>query len=337
MNSAKPQRVIVLAFDDVQTLDATGPAEVFALAERLARTRRGHTARGRSHLPPAPGYSVVLASPRGGAVCTTSGLVLATVKLAELSPRASDTVLVAGGEGVRALLTDAALLRWLVRAARVARLGSVCTGAFLLAAAGLLDGERAATHWSACARLRSFRPAVQVDADAIFVRSGRLWTSAGVTTGIDMALAMVEEDAGRALADAVAAELVLYVRRPGFQSQFSAALTAQLDTGDPLAPALRWARAHLRELSVPRLARQAGLSVRTLHRRTHELTGTTPRRLIERLRVEHARTLLCARRPPSLKVLAERAGFESATQMSQAFRRTLGLDPRDVALLFGAR
>jgi transcriptional regulator GlxA family with amidase domain len=217
----------------------------------------------------------------------------------------------------------------------VARVASVCSGAFVLAAAGLLDGLTAATHWSACEALARFRPAVAVDRDAIFVRTGKVWTSAGVTTGIDMALAMLEEDCGRACADAAASRLVLYARRPGFQSQWSDALLAQATAGDPLAPAIAWARAHLAQLDVPTLARRAGLSPRTLHRRCAETLATTPAKLIERLRVEHARGLLATRRHPA-KVVAARSGFADAAQLARAFRRTLGLTPRAYRTLLAA-
>ena len=155
-------------------------------------------------------------------------------------------------------------------------MASVCSGAFILAAAGVLDGKRAATHWMGCDQLARLFPSVTVDANAIFVVDGNLWTSAGVTTGIDMALAMVEQDHGRALADRVAARLVLYVRRPGFQSQFSDAQVAQSDGSEPLGPAITWARRHLAEADVETLARRAGLSVRTLHRRCLETLNTTP-------------------------------------------------------------
>jgi transcriptional regulator GlxA family with amidase domain len=320
---ANMARVIIAAFDGAQTLDVTGPAEVFATAARQTG---------------APHYRVEIASTRGRPIRTTSGCSMRTRALGAMRPAAGDTVLVAGGpeDAIRAALADAALRRWIVRASRVVRrLGSVCSGAFVLAGAGLLDGRRAATHWSACDRLAAYRPQVSVDRNAIFVREGRVWTSAGVTTGIDMALAMVEEDLGRAVADAVAARLVLYVRRPGFQSQFSDALVAQQEGSDPLGPALAWARAHLRELDVERLARTAGVSLRTLHRRCAEHLATTPARLIDRLRVEHARTLL-ATSGLAAKTVAAECGFGSAARMKRAFRREIGVAPRDYRVLFGA-
>ncbi len=319
-------RVVVVVFPGVQVLDATGPAEVFANASRSAGSGL---------------YDVVLASSKGGLVTTSASFALETVPLASIRPGPTDTVLVAGGDEapLSAAVGDAALLRWIRAVARSVRIGSVCSGAFVLAAAGLLDGLRVATHWSACDRLARFRPTLEVDREAIFVRNGRIWTSAGVTTGIDMALAMVEDDHGRALADRVAARLVLYVRRPGFQSQFSDALVAQTTESDPLAAAITWARAHLGAMDVPRLAKRAGMSSRTLHRRCLALTRATPAKLLERLRVEHARALLAkpstARRALSQKVLASKSGFGTVARMRRAFERVLGMTPRDVRLLFG--
>jgi transcriptional regulator GlxA family with amidase domain len=317
-------RVIVVAFPGIQTLDAAGPAEVFATAARLF---------------PSVRYSVVLASRAGGAVETTCGFHIRTTKLETLRVRGSDTVLVSGGkaEAVRFALADAKLAQWLERAAGVARrTSSVCSGAFLLARAGLLDGRRAATHWSACDLLAQYRPAARVDRNSIFVRDGNVWTSAGVTTGIDMALAMLEEDHGRAVADRVAAQLVLYMRRPGFQSQFTEALLAQVQTGDPLGAVVARARSQLRSLDVPRLAKLAGLSWRTLHRRCREHLGVTPAKLVERLRVEHARTLLSTT-GRSLQSIASESGFATGERMRRAFERELGVKPREIRLLFGAR
>ncbi len=315
-------RIILVLFDGVQTLDVAGPAEVFAAAGRVT---------GR------PRYELVHASVGGGERTTTAALRLATVDLARVRPRPRDVVLVAGGDdaGVRAAAADPVLRDWLRVAQRRVRItGSVCSGAFVLAAAGLLDGRRVATHWSACAELAQRFPALKVDPDAIFVHDGSLWTSAGVTTGIDMALAILEQDHGHALADAVASRLVLYLRRPGFQSQFSDALVAQSQTDDGLARAIGWARAHLADVDVPSLARQAGLSVRTLHRRCLETLRTTPARLVDRLRVERARAIA---RPGgrSLKELAASAGFGSPARMNRAFERELGLSARAWLVLHG--
>jgi transcriptional regulator GlxA family with amidase domain len=259
--------------------------------------------------------------------------------LGRVRPLRRDTVLVVGGEeaAVAAAIGDGAYLAWISRAnGRVHRIASVCSGAFLLAAAGILDGRRATTHWSACDQLARFRPQVTVDRNAVFVREGSVWTSAGVTTGIDMALAMVEDDQGRAVADAVAGRLVLYLRRPGFQSQFSDTLIAQSDGSDPLGGIVAWARAHLRVADIELLARQAGLSLRTLHRRCQTNLGTTPAKLLDKLRVEHARTLLATAELPT-KALAASCGFTSVARMKRAFARELGMTPRDYKMLHATR
>jgi transcriptional regulator GlxA family with amidase domain len=322
---ARTRRVLIVLFDGVQTLDATGPAEVFASAAR-------HLGR--------PVYAIEFLSAGGGERTTSSGLRVTTRALGRTRVRRDDIIVVAGG-GERAIagaMRDGRLVPWLKRAARRARrTTSVCSGAFFLGAAGLLDGRCAATHWSACARLAAMFPRARVDPNAIFVSDGNIWTSAGVTTGIDMALALVEQDLGADVANAVAARLVLYVRRPGFQSQFSDALVAQTTGADPLGPAIAWARANLAEVSIDALAGRAGLSPRTLHRRCLAQLGLTPAKLIERLRVEHARTLLggagmtAADLP--IKSVAADTGFGSAARMNRAFSRALGVGPRAYRLL----
>jgi len=318
-------RIVLVGFDGVQGLDVFGPAEVFAAANRsLGRAK----------------YRIVLASVGGGRANSTSGIELHTRALERLVPHAEDTVLVVGGEerAIRAALASQPLSRWLTRAARsVRRLGSVCSGAFLLAGAGLLDGRRAATHWSVCRELARFRPQISVDADAIFVQDGKIWTSAGVTTGIDMALAMVEEDCGRRVADSAAARLVVYARRPGFQAQFSETLIAQHEATGALTRALDLLRkAPAEKLGVLELAHTAGMSVRTLHRRCREEFGATPAKLIERLRTENAR-LLITTTPLEAKVVAARSGFENPARMARAFQRTLGMSPRAYRALFAER
>ncbi len=316
-------RVVLVAFDGAQGLDVMGPAEVFAGAER--------------HLE-VPGYEVVVASVGGGQIRATSGVRLLVRELRRVRPRRTDTVLVVGGNdrAMQRAVFDDALVDWVTRAARTAkRIGSVCAGAFVLARAGILDGKRAATHWSACRRLAAYRPQVSVDPNAIFVQDGRVWTSAGVTTGIDMSLAIVEEDFGAAVADAIAARFVLYLRRPGFQSQFSEELVAQREASEPLADLLAWARTNLRgPLGATRLARRAGMSVRTFHRRCAEQLGTTPAKLVEALRVEVARTLLTTT-AMGTKAVAAKAGFGSPARMARVFKRTLGVGPSEYAALHG--
>jgi transcriptional regulator GlxA family with amidase domain len=308
-------------FDDVQTLDAAGPGEVFATASQLLGRRA---------------YRVEPVSTGGGERRTSSSLFhIRTRDIGRVRPHPGDTIVVAGGDepAIRVAMADQALLRWLASASRVVRrTTSVCSGAFILAAAGILDGKRAATHWAGCKALAASFPRVNVDPNAIFVQDGCIWTSAGVTTGIDMALAIVEEDVGREIADSIAARLVLYFRRPGFQSQFSEALVAQASTGAPLGPAIAWARKNLAHVDVPALAHQAGLSVRTLHRRCLELLSTTPARLLDKLRVEQARTLLSTSELPA-KTLAVQCGFGNPVRMRRAFARELGLDPKEYRAL----
>jgi transcriptional regulator GlxA family with amidase domain len=313
------EKIVIVAFDGAQSLDFTGPTEVFAHAAREPGGRR---------------YQIILAA-RRARIRTSSGLALATTPLDAVSCGPHDTILVAGGNeaGVRGAMADARLLEWLRRqSARTRRLGSVCSGAFVLAAAGLLDGHTVATHWSAVARLAAYRPALRVDGDAIFVQQGRIWTSAGVTTGIDMALAMVEQDCGPRIADRVAAQLVLHARRPGFQSQFSELLAAQARRDDPLGAVLAWASQHLGGLDVEALARQAAVSVRTLHRLCARALGTTPAKLIERLRSDHARVLL-GTTDLALKEVAARCGFRDGAQLTRSFSRCFGVPPRGYRLM----
>jgi transcriptional regulator GlxA family with amidase domain len=310
-------RAVLLGFAGAQGLDLVGPAEVFAGAARYARQ---------------DGYEVIALSEAGGPVRTTSGVDLLTRPLRGFRLRPADTVLAVGGSdaGVRDALAARATIDWLRRAAKtVRRIGSICSGAFLLAQAGVLDGLRVATHWSACSALAAFRRQLTVDPNAIFVREGRVWTSAGVTTGIDMSLAIVEEDFGRAVADLIAARLVLYARRPGFQSQFSETLVAQTAASNGLAPVITWLRGNLRaSVDLGRLARRAGMSSRTLHRRCAEELKTTPAKLLEKVRVDQARTLLATTKLGT-KVVAARCGFGSPRHMARAFERTLGLAPRE--------
>ena len=230
---------------------------------------------------------------------------------------------------------DASLVEWLkVRARAARRTASVCSGAFLLAAAGLLDHRRAVTHWEVCDELSRRHPAVTVERDPIFVRDGPMWSSAGVTAGIDLSLALVEEDLGRAIALSVARHLVVFLKRPGGQAQFSAALSLQ-SADDHFADLHGWLAEHLAEdLSLSRLASQAAMSERTFLRRYREATGLTPSCAIERLRVEAARQLLAETRVP-LKRIAHRCGFGSEETMRRSFTRLQGVSPQDYRQRFG--
>jgi len=316
------RRVLLVGYRDADGLDLFGPAEVFAEAVRQLRS---------------PGYELVMSSVGGGAMMLTSGISVAAADLTIIRPQPTDIVIVAGGadEATEAAARDRALLGWLSRASRtVSRMSSVCDGAFVLASAGILDGRRAATHWYSCERLARLHPKVQVDREAIFVRDGRVWTAAGVSTGIDMALAMVEEDHGRKLADTVAAHLVLFLRRPGFQSQFSEELVAQTAAGDPLGPVIAWMRGNLRApLDVATVAHRAGMSVRTFHRSCLQALDLTPAKLVEKLRVEHARSLL-ATTQLGTKVVAARSGFGTTPRMTRAFQRALGVTPGAYRMMF---
>ena len=306
---------MLVGYRDADGLDLFGPAEVFAEAIRQLKS---------------PVYEIVMSTVGGGAMTLTSGIAVEAADLTGIRPLPSDIVIVAGGDdaATEAAARDRALLAWLARASRtVSRMASVCDGAFVLASAGILEGRRAATHWYSCERLARLYPSVSVDREAIFVRDGRIWTAAGVSTGIDMALAMVEEDHGRKAADTVAAHLVLFVRRPGFQSQFSEELVAQTLANDPLGPVIAWMRANLRSpLDVATVAHRAGMSVRTLHRSCLQALDLTPAKLVEKLRVEHARSLLATTRLGT-KVVAARSGFGTTPRMTRAFQRALGVTP----------
>jgi len=273
-------------------------------------------------------YEVRVVSQGGQDVTATAGLALAAASLTEAGHEL-DTLLIAGGEGVEAAAENPVLVDWVRRRAGEARrVASVCTGAFLLAAAGLLDGRRAATHWMYAAKLARRYPAVRVEPDPIFVRDGQVWTSAGVTAGIDLALALVEQDLGRAVALAVARYLVVFLKRPGGQAQFSAALALQASE-DKFGTLHVWIGAHLADdLSLSALADQAGMSERSFSRHYAEATGQTPARAIERLRVEAARRLLSETRLPG-KRIAQRCGFGSEETMRRSFVRLLGVSPQD--------
>src|SRR6185436_9350500 len=211
--------------------------------------------------------------------------------------------------GLKAAMTDPRVRQWLQRVApRTGRYGSVCTGAFVLASAGLLDGKRVATHWANCARLAERFPAVSVDPESLYVVDGKVWTSAGVTTGIDMALALVEADLGAATANLIARHFVLYARRPGFQSQFSPLLGAQAEADTPFAGLMEWMQGNLdARLDVPMLAHRAGLSERSFYRKFTDATGKTPAHFVETLRLDAARTLLARGLP--LKTIAGQVGL----------------------------
>jgi transcriptional regulator GlxA family with amidase domain len=306
---AKLHRIALLAYEGCQLLDVTGPAAVFGAANEAS---------GR------PVYDLRIVSPDGGVVVSNSGVALHSRRIGGQP----DTLLVAGGSrGLKTVTARADVRRWLAKAAPGAkRYGSVCTGAFVLAAAGLLDGRRVATHWASCDRLARNFPALDVDADSLYVVDGKVWTSAGVTTGIDMALALVEADLGAAVANLIARHFVLYARRPGYQSQFSPLLQAQTAAEAPFVGLIDWMQAHLdRPLDVPALAQRAGLSERSFYRKFTVATGKTPAHFVESLRLEAVRTLLAQGLP--LKAIAGRVGLSSPARLGQAFERRFGMPP----------
>ncbi|MFC6746212.1 GlxA family transcriptional regulator [Methylobacterium persicinum] len=311
MREKPAHRVEILAFAKGQILDVTGPAQVFATANDLTPPSM-----------PRP-YEVALVSLEPDVV-TSSGVVLKPEAAACQS--SLGTLIVSGGYGVDAARRNKVLIDWIRRRASMAeRTASVCSGAFLLAEAGLLDGRRAVTHWQRCAEFQGRYPAVRLDPDPIFVRDGEIWTSAGVTAGIDLALAMVEEDLGRPLALAVARQLVVFLKRPGGQAQFSDALTLQA-SDQTFAELHAWIATHLGgDLALTTLAERAGMSLRTFCRRYRRGTGRTPSEGVELIRLERARQLL--EEGASVTRTATRCGFRSTETMRRAFLRHLGVGP----------
>ncbi len=321
-----PLAVVLVAFPGGSGLDLTGPHEVFARANRaIAEVGRRH-----------PGYAIRVVASAPGPLEASSGLRVLPDATIDQVRGPIDTLLVTGGRGVHRACEDAALVAWIGKRARQARrYGSVCTGAFLLARAGLLDGRRVATHWSGAADLAARFPRLRVEPDPIYIRDGNVFTSAGVTAGIDLALALVEEDVGAEVALAVARAMVVYLRRPGGQSQFS----APLRLGSAPAPAVRdlvsFAVEHpAADLSVPALARRLGVSPRHLSRLFRRDTGQSPAEVVEKIRIEAAQRALTAR-GAGLEAVAAEAGFGSAEVMRRAFVRLLGTTPSDYRARFG--
>jgi transcriptional regulator GlxA family with amidase domain len=310
-----PYHVEILAFTGAQLLDICGPLQVFvstndrAVEQKLAQC-----------------YELHLVAPAGTKVATAGVELLASPLPAIDSP--IDTLVIAGGRGISAALTDAVLIEWIRgRAKHARRVTSVCSGAFLLGAAGLLDGRRATTHWARCAELSARFPEVQVEADPIFVRDGSIWTSAGVTAGMDLALALVEDDLGKSMALTVARHLVMFLKRPGGQAQFSVPLALQ-GADDRFAALHDWLTNHLAEHhTLPKLAVRAGMTERTFSRRYFEATGLTPARAIERLRAEEARRLLTDTNL-AIKRIARSCGYNSEETMRRSFLRLLSTTPQ---------
>jgi transcriptional regulator GlxA family with amidase domain len=312
-------RVAMLAYPDIQMLDVMGPLEVFSRTSRWLRDdgKRRDDA-----------YSVEIIGLKRGAFRASSGLRIYADRRFDEVGRGIDTLFVAGGRGTELYRAHPPLLRWIRRQAGwVRRLASVCTGAFFLAEAGLLKGRRATTHWNYCGRLARQFPGVQVEPDTIFVQEGSIYTSAGVTAGIDLALAMVEEDFGREVALAVARELVVFLRRPGGQAQFSAQLAVQFAEHEPLGELQAYILDHPGEdLSVETLARRVAMSPRNFARVFTREAGTTPARFVTSARVETARRLL-EETSEGLETICSRSGLGTTESMRRAFLRTVGVAP----------
>lgn len=348
------RHIDIVAFEQVQLLDVAGPLQVFASANKAA-VRAGREAL----------YAPRVIAAHGPTVTSSAGLTMLAAPLPdEATP--IDTLIVAGGGGVDQACRDETLMRWLAQRGAAAaasmsaatpaactksatksatkstkkddatapchsvgcrRLASVCSGAFLLAAVGSLDDRRAVTHWDRCRELADRYPRIDVDPDPIYVVSGHVWTSAGVTAGIDLALAMVEQDIGREIAMEVARDLVVFLKRPGGQSQFST--TLQLQTvGERFSELHHWMHAHLDgDLSVPMLAHRAGMSERSFVRHYRDAAGMTPARAVEQLRVEAARAWLTDAALP-MKRVAARCGFGSEETMRRSFVRVLSITPQ---------
>jgi transcriptional regulator GlxA family with amidase domain len=322
--SHKPIPIWVLVYPDFLLLDATGPVQVFSTANDDARDA------GLSEP-----YRIALVSKDGGNVRSCSGISVLTQKLPRSAVRGA-TLIVSGGRGYEQALADTATLNWVTRAyPRLARCCSVCTGAFVLAHAGLLDHRHAVTHWQDVGQLQQRYPAVLVQDDAIYIKDGSLYTSAGITAGIDMSLCLVEEDVGRGAAQRVAKRLVVFLKRPGGQRQFSSELLAQADDQGIGAQLTQWLKPRLKQtIGVEEMAQALALSVRTLHRKLGQEAGATPAQFLIRMRLDAACALL-ERADASIKQVVRQTGFGSEYNLRRAFVAHLGVAPSKYRARFG--
>ncbi len=313
-------RVVFLIYDGFQILDVTGPASVFTEASEIAGTNH---------------YEIIMASLSGGLVASGSGIEIATVRAHEVLLDQNSSIIIPGAsEGPLRAAMASGVIAWVAsNSGNAVRVCSVCTGAFLLAASGILPAGRITTHWMATDRLSAMFPKLTVDDKALYVRDGRVWTSAGVSTGIDMALALVEEDLDRSLASKVAKKLVLQSRRPGHQSQFSTLLELQ---DGAYARLMEWISGNLTaDLSLEALAARSAQSPRTFHRKFSRDTGMSPAAMVEHLRLDRARSLLEA--GESVKSAATASGFGSLDRLSRCFVRRFNLTPSQYRLLHASR
>jgi len=318
--SEPPRLIVFLAYPELGLLDLTGAQTVFWAASRYMTS---------SDLP---GYELHTASLAGGLIHTAEGLAVDTVPLSRFADRSIDTLIVPGAPNILQAMNNALdLVAWLAEASTQARrTASVCSGTFLLAQAGLLEGRRAATHWAMCDMLKAHYPSIEVDSDAIFVQHGSVWTSAGVSAGIDLALALVEEDCGREVTLLVAREMVVFLKRPGGQAQYSQLLRSQTSEGAAFDDLHVWITQNLagENLSVDVLAQRVQMSPRNFARVYKLKTGRTPAKAVEVLRVEAARRLL-EDSGRNIDQISRQCGFGDEERMRLTFQRNLGVSPRD--------
>ncbi|MEN2394350.1 GlxA family transcriptional regulator [Pseudomonas halotolerans] len=316
----QPRTLVFLAYPQMGLLDLTGAQTVFWAATKAMLERN------------RPGYRMHTASLDGGLMQTAEGLAVDTAALRQFDAAVIDTLIVPGAPNIRQAMIDCVdLVQWLQKAAvKARRTASVCSGTFLLAQAGLLDGRRAATHWAMCEMLKTGFPLIEVDLDAIFVQQDSVWTSAGVSAGIDMALALVEADCGRDVALQVARELVVFLKRPGGQAQFSQLLQSQMQDSAGFEALHLWIADHLADddLTVERLARQARMSPRNFARVYKRQTGRTPAKAVEMFRLEAARRLL-EDSQRNIDQIARSCGFGDEERMRHSFQRHLSISPRE--------
>src|SRR5215510_3402857 len=327
MPSTHPVRTAIVAYEGVSLLDLSGPLEAF----HIASTHPDHVGATRI-------YDCTVVSVRGGPVMSADGVSIVTEPVSVLDGSRIDTLIVPGACNVQDVRRDRELTSWVRNHARdCRRVCSVCVGAFLLAEAGLLNGRRVVTHWMHCGLLASSYPNLTVEPDAVYIRDEAIWSSAGVTTGIDMALALIEQDCGRTVAMYVARVLVVYLRRMGGQSQYSALLAAQVESAsDEFAELERWIAENLTaDLRVERLAERVGMSPRNFARRYTETRKRTPARAVESIRVDSARRAL-EETDDRIDDIARRCGFSSEEQLRGVFARHVGIPPRAYRDRFGA-
>ena len=326
VRARRGRRIGIFLYDGMMALDAIGPADVFGLANIMCR-QENPAARQQ--------YDVCLVGPRKGLIRTGTGFRLAADLSVQDANPAFDTLIVPGGydqHDAEVVLAIPKVNAWLRRSAQQSRrVASVCTGAMILANLGLLRGRRATTHWAFCDRLHADFPAVNVEPDSLWIKDGKIYTSAGITTGIDLALALVEEDLGRRFSLELARLLVMFLKRPGGQSQFSSELISQLTSPDRLEDLVEWIREHLdRPLSIEDLAQRSNMSARNFQRVFTRQCGIPPAKFIERLRVERARVII-EDTNLSMAEVALKSGFDSEQRMRRSFKRVLGINPVDHA------